>query len=143
MAEIIDLDELVPDDIVFKYRGQQYTMAGDIDTETVFRLFRMYAEFAEENEDADAAERTTIKVKEFLLQLFQQRMPDLEALPFGVKSMPLVMQQVLSGLGVDATADPPPPPPPAPGGKTSTKRTRTGAAAKTRTSPRSRGSRSS
>ena len=117
MAEIIDLDALVPPDIIFKYQGRDFTLPGDISTEAVFGLFRMYQELqtaqTEESEDqAEELTRIVNRILDMLLGLFKVRDPKLEGpLPFGVKALPIVMQNVLERLGVEVAATDPLPPP--------------------------------
>lgn len=117
MAEIVNLDELVPDDITFEFRGQTYPFPGDIDTETTFRLARMLRELgraeeaaSEQREDEAAQEeqeKLTLAVEGELLKLFQRRTPDLESLPFGATGFQVVLLHVLAALGFSAPADPP------------------------------------
>src|SRR5438105_2962391 len=46
-ARIVQLDDLVPDELVFNYRGTDYRLPGDIDTETTFRLQELLVEMGE------------------------------------------------------------------------------------------------
>lgn len=115
MAEVINLDELVPEDIEFRYRGETYTLPGDLSVEDVFRMFELFQTFASTQgkgkpEDAMKAVETLLAE---LLRLFQVRDPDLEGpLPFGVKALPIIMQKLLGQLGINVSADDPPPSPP-------------------------------
>lgn len=112
MAEIINLDELVPEDVVFKYQGKEYVLPGDISTESVFKLFKFFREMLEaqkpkddEELDTKEIEDTVTKLKAELLILFQERDPSLKDVPFGVSSMPIVMQTLLAKLGVEVTEE--------------------------------------
>lgn len=109
MAEIIKLDELVPEDIIFVYQGKEYTVPGDLDTETVFRIFKHLRAVLElrETREADGSipgedeiKRAAKSLHDLLLDIFKVRDPDLESLPFGAKSLPIVTEAVLSRLGV-------------------------------------------
>lgn len=116
MAKEIDLDALIPDDLEFHYRGETYTIPGDVDTETVLRMFRMFQllletrDLAQGAADADAKkfgakiDKAYEEINSILLTLFQVNQPHLTALPFGVAAMPHVIAGVLQLLGV--TADP-------------------------------------
>lgn len=117
MAEIINLDELVPEDVIFKYQGKEYVLPGDISTEAVFKLFKFFREMlaaqkpAEGEDDIDTkeVEDSVKKLKAELLSLFQERDPDLKEVPFGVSSMPIVMETLLKKLGVEITDEGNPP----------------------------------
>jgi hypothetical protein len=104
MAEVVDLDALIPDDIEFKHRGKSYMIPGDIPTQEVFKLYKLYLQLAEaetsEDADADAQEAATDRVKEGLLSLFQVLQPDMKQLPFGAMSLTIVLQTILLKLGV-------------------------------------------
>jgi hypothetical protein len=116
MAKEIDLDALIPDDLEFIYRGKTYSIPGDVDTETVLRMFRMFQllletrDLAQGAEDQDAKkfaakiDKAYDEINSILLTLFQVNHPQLESLPFGVAAMPHVIAGVLELLGV--TGDP-------------------------------------
>ena len=119
MAEIIDLDELVPDDIEYTWKGQTYVLPGDIDVATTFRLAKLLrkltaAEEALVGEDVteamhDECERITLDVEEELLKLMQARDATLEKLPFGVQGFRVLLMHVLMKLGFQATEPEPRP----------------------------------
>jgi hypothetical protein len=102
MPQIVELDELVPDDVVFRYKGTDYPIPGDIDVETTFRLLKLFqrAAEAEGSTDLDAREQVNIEVRDALLGLFQQRDPDLAELPFGVIAFRHVLSEVLQAMGL-------------------------------------------
>jgi hypothetical protein len=103
-AEIVDLDALVPDDIEFHYQGGTYVLPGDIATERVFQLFKLFKELLEAQKGDDVDPEDVVKavssVKRVLLELFQQRDPELKEVPFGTSALPIVMQKLLQRLGV-------------------------------------------
>jgi hypothetical protein len=130
VAEIIGMDELVPQDIEITYRGDTYKFPGDIDTETTFRLADMVvrltrAEIDEGTERIkelgsddhkkamDAQQKLTLEVQEELLKLLQRNHPDLETFPFGAKGFQALLGNVLTQLGF-GQAEPPDPPKPRP-----------------------------
>jgi hypothetical protein len=108
-AEIVDLDALVPDDIEFKYQGKTYTLPGDIETERVFQLFKLFRELLDAQQGTDVDPEDVVaavaNVKRVLLELFQQRDPELKEVPFGVSALPIVMQRLLQRLGVNVSED--------------------------------------
>lgn len=120
MAEIIDLDELVPDDIVFKYKGGEYTLPGDLRTEDTLKLYALLQRLAETEAKgtADELKRVITQTEAALLPLFQIHHPEMERLPFGATALGHVLRRVLALLGllqtVDAEAPTPVPPAPAP-----------------------------
>lgn len=118
MTKIINLNELVGEDIVFKY-GQpvkNYRLPGDIDVDTVFELFQMFTTISEikatdANEIVAEVKQKFDDITAQLLSLFQQRDPKLKSLPFGIRGTGVVLRTVLAELGVSVDqADPTPPP---------------------------------
>jgi len=107
MAEIINIDDLIPPDIELQYRGASYTIPGDLDTETVLRVFETFRQVLALS-SAGAGEVKTADIKkasetlrDLLLGVFQIRNPELTSLPFGSTSTPIVVQHLLRSLGVD------------------------------------------
>jgi hypothetical protein len=130
MAQITNLNELVPEDLVFVYGNPpvEYEIPGDLSGEIVFKLFRMFGDLSVLMRDAETLDedakvkdvrarvtRLSAQVDKTLLELFQIRTPDMTELPFGSRSMPIIIRDILRhlGLGVaDTDADPPKPPAP-------------------------------
>ena len=115
MTDIVDLDVLVPDDIVFKYRGEELAVPGDLKVPETLRLYKLLkqiadADAAEENEDAEL-ERTSALVQATLLDVFKIRQPDLTELPFGAVATRHVLQRILVSLGAIPDPEAPPDPP--------------------------------
>lgn len=119
MAQIVDLDVLVPEDVTFRFRGGDYTIPGDIDVEDTFRLLRLFNRSGElEDTVASLDEREQIEkeIRDALLDIFRQRDPDLAKLPFGVMALRHVLLEVLKAIGLEFVpaeggADPPKPGP--------------------------------
>lgn len=113
MPRVFELDEMVPEDIVFRYRGADYLIPGDLDTELVLRLYRMFGDLlaeptsGDEAEDESNAERIVLKVKEELLAIFQVLQPGMEKLPFGALGIRAVIRCILIALGVIAESPQP------------------------------------
>lgn len=112
----IDLDQVVPEDITFKYRGADYVLDGDLDTEDVLILARLLdqAQTAETAGDLAAVQKLNPKIKQELLRLFQVKDPKLEALPFGAVAYQHVIAEVLKLMGFVLVEEDPPAPTPAP-----------------------------
>lgn len=106
MAEI-NLDELIPEDLVFKYQGEAYAIPGDLDVDVAMRLFKMLQDQAkaEQTGDSKETERNLKQSRAFLLELFRERSPELDRLPFGINSTPVVIIEILKFLGVLAGSD--------------------------------------
>lgn len=117
-TEIIELDPLVPDEIEFRYQGKSYVLPGDVSVETTFQLQRLLVQLAAAEEDAlnnsngalDRQEKLTLQVEGVLLELFKQKDPDLESLPFGTYGFRVVLATVLTKLGFGEAEAPPDPP---------------------------------
>lgn len=101
-TQIVELDDLVPDAIDFRYQGKSYVLPGDITVETTFRLQKMLTALGEAEADpkkADEQEKLTLEVEQQLLELFRQKDPELESLPFGVVGFSYVLSHLLAKLG--------------------------------------------
>lgn len=118
MAKIIDLNELVGEDIVFKYGtpARNYAIPGDIEVVKVFELFEMFTSVnkLKSKKPEDLAVEVKQKFDDIqarLLALFQIRDPKLKVLPFGIKGTGIVLRNVLADLGVNVTETPQEPTP--------------------------------
>lgn len=111
MAEIIEVDALVPDDMEFRFRGGTYTLPGDISVTDTFRMQKLIVALAqaEEAENLPEQERLTLEVEAFLLGLFRLRNPELESLPFGSRGFTVVLGVILTKLGFGVPDENPPP----------------------------------
>lgn len=111
--EIVDLDELVPDDIAFKYRGKEWTIPGDLRTDQTLELYALLHRLAGAEAKGTAAELKRIigQTEKALLPIFQVHHPELTELPFGAAGLGHVLRTVLSLIGLlqDVTPDPPAP----------------------------------
>lgn len=119
MPQIIDLNELVPEDIVIRYGTPpvDYKLPGDMDVESVFRLFEMYRALAvtegDDNEVFDQLKTRFGDIRAELLKLFQVRDPKLAELPFGIRGIGALLRVILGQLGVTVSEETPTPPSPA------------------------------
>lgn len=120
MPEIIDLDELVPEDIVFKYRSTEYTIPGDLRTDQTLELFALLQRLAAAESTGKPGELKRIigQTEAALLPIFQVHQPEMEKLPFGAAGLGLVLRRVLWLIGLlqivepgDEEVDPPTPAP--------------------------------
>jgi hypothetical protein len=115
-TQIIELDDLVPDAIEFRYKGKSYILPGDITVETTFRLNKLLIALTEAEADPKKMaqqEKLTLEVEEVLLELFRQTDHELKSLPLGVVGFQHVLSFLLAKLGfgqqdVEDDADPPP-----------------------------------
>ena len=120
MAEIINLDDFIPEDIELVYKGESFFIPGDLDTEIVLKVFDTFRSAlalssSVEETDTKDIERTAKRLNDLLLSIFQIRNPELDGLPFGSVATPIVVQKLLKSLGVDLTREEvPDPPKPAP-----------------------------
>jgi hypothetical protein len=111
MAEIVQLDDLVPQDITFVYRGDEYHVPGDLDTETVFKIFQHLKGLTglrgDDGKAADdeAIRRASDNLRKILLDVFRIRQPDLETLPFGTRSQAIITERLLSLIGLPGVGE--------------------------------------
>jgi hypothetical protein len=121
MAQIIGLDEILGEDIVFDYHGVRFTFPADVGTELVWKLGDLYSKLTEQETKINVKEaegkahvaetsayRVTVTDTEAaLLEGFRVNHPDLENLPFGAGGFMVVLAHVLAKLGFLSTPDPP------------------------------------
>lgn len=108
--QVTVLDEAIPDDIIFEIKGQRLEVPGDLDTEEILSLYKLFRELTADQVDAnddEAVLRAAHKVDETLLALFKLRQPDLEKLPFGAVGKRAVIRKLLETMGVIRNADEP------------------------------------
>jgi hypothetical protein len=109
MPEIVNLDELVPEDITFVYQSKEYVVPGDLDTETVFKIFQHLKALLELRDadgglDEDGARRAAEAMGELLLNVFRIRQPDMRELPFGTRGRAIIAERLLDNIGVGGAA---------------------------------------
>jgi hypothetical protein len=113
MARIIELDALVPDDVVFQLNGKKYAVPGDPDVEMILRLIKLSARVGDaDNTVAKAGtpaamakaqktqEDAATELRDELLGLFQVRQPDMERLPFGMIALQHVLAELFREVGL-------------------------------------------
>lgn len=109
MAELIDMDALVPEDLEIKYRGQTYVFPGDIDVHTTFVLQDLLDAFiaAEASildgtptkAQKDAYKQAVIATEKELTALLRERDQEIEKFPFGATGFRVLLLQILMKLG--------------------------------------------
>ena len=112
----IELDGIVPEDLTFVFRGDEFTIDGDIDVEKTFDLIDVYqrAVVIDSDPNAEVADqrKVNIEMRDKLLALFQARDPELTTLPFGTIAYRHVLAEVLQSVGLQIVqVDPPKPKP--------------------------------
>lgn len=144
MTQIVDLDELVPEDITFSYRKQDYTIPGDLKTGDTLNLYALLIRLANAEAKGSASElkRIISQCETALLPIFQIHHPEMETLPFGAAGLGVVLRKVLELIGlleVGPAADPPLPAPPNRKQRRSTRtQTTPGSGSEKKTVPRQR-----
>lgn len=117
MPEIVDIDALVPDDVVFRYRQQEYTIPGDLKVGDTLELYALLQRLAHAEAKGTAAELKRIlgQCEAALLPIFKVHQPDMVELPFGAAGLGAVLRRVLELIGmletVSALEDDVPDPP--------------------------------
>lgn len=107
MPEIVDLDELVPEDITFKYHGGTYTIPGDLRVDQTLELYSLLQKLAKAEARGGAAELAKImrQVEAALLPIFQVHEPQMEQLPFGAAGLGHVLRRILVLIGLLEISD--------------------------------------
>lgn len=119
MPQIVDLNDLVPEDIIIRYGRPpvDYKLPGDMDVEAVFRLFEMFRALSvTEGNDEEVFGQLKGRfgdIRAELLKLFQVRDPKLKELPLGIRGTGALLRVILQQLGVSVTEDTPTRPSPA------------------------------
>lgn len=115
MPQIIDLNELVPEDIIIRYGSPpvDYRLPGDMDVEAVFRLFEMFRALSvtegDDDEVFDQLKGRFGDIRAELLKLFQVRDPSLVELPFGIRGTGALLRVILQQLGMSVSDEDPRP----------------------------------
>lgn len=140
MPEIVDIDELVPDDITFRYRKQEYKIPGDLRVAQTLELYALLRRLAAAEAKGTEAELKRIigQAEAALLPIFQVHQPDMVELPFGAAGLGVVLRKVLQLIGLlqeIEQGDVPDPPVPEPVKKPSSTRTRTKPGSTSKTKP--------
>lgn len=130
---IVDLRDYLPADITFVLPDGEWTMPGDVDNETVWRIYALLLDVADLPDDMtglrpperrktlERAQELDGHLADLLLGQFRRRHPDLQELPFLSRGSRLVAAELLKQLGfyqepdkdepVDPTTEPEPPRP--------------------------------
>ena len=72
--EVINLDELVPEDKVVQLKGDKYYIPADLSVESMLRLFKVFKRLEEDGENVENQEEAFRVAHD----LFTERQPDLE-----------------------------------------------------------------
>jgi len=108
----IELDPLVPEKIVFGYRGRDYTIDGDISVDATFDLIDLFTRLAQvDGGDVEAARQVNKEAEATLVALFQAEDDTIEELPFGAVGYRHVLGHVLEALGLQIVDEEPVAPP--------------------------------
>jgi hypothetical protein len=111
VPRIIDLDTVIPEDIIVRLNGEDYPLPGDIPVPDFLAISRATERLEEDPEVAE-------ELYEHILGLFRVRRPDLESVPMGARQL---MTLVFSLYDADPEPDGDPPrAEEAPAGKTTT-----------------------
>lgn len=96
MARIINLDEIVPENVIIKYRDVEYPIPGDPPLEYVFGLWDA-AQKAQESLPLAEQVEVMESVHARLLRVFQVADPSILHLPFGAQGL-VAVSNVLFGM---------------------------------------------
>jgi len=89
MAGIVNIDAVLPPDIVFVVGGEKFAIRGDIAARHAFAIQRLNQaqEDARTAEDVDAFLAAAAETHDYLLGLFREKSPKLEQLPWDLAQM--------------------------------------------------------
>jgi hypothetical protein len=93
----VDLSPLVPSDITVKLQvdGPEYLIPGDIPVPSMLTFLELENELEEvSNDDGEAIAGVIREMYDKLLELFQERQPDLEELPIHLPQIPTLIREV-------------------------------------------------
>lgn len=147
MAEIIDMDVLVPKDLEISYRDKTYRFPGDIDVETTFVLQELLEAFIAAEEPIITGSPTrpqratykkaTLAVEKELTALLRVRDEQIEKFPFGAVGFKVLLIQVLVklGFGFSGLGEEPPPLPKPQTGRKRTSRSKPSTTSRSRSKP--------
>lgn len=98
-SDIIDLDEILPDDKRVKLQGTIYTLPPEIPVELFLRINKM-------SDDGVAEDQQVGRLYEEILELFRYKQPDLEKLPLGLGQLMGAISQIYGNREADAPRPP-------------------------------------
>ncbi len=94
MARIIDLDEVLPADVVVRIEGAEYPLPADVPVPDYLAIARLIDEL----ESAEAQEQSPVdrleELYERVLDLFRLKTPDLKELPLGPRRLGELVLQI-------------------------------------------------
>lgn len=100
---IIDLDAVLPDALVVRVGGEEYTLPGDIPVPDYLELARLFEALGDE--PGEGEEPPLAELYEFVLELFQRENPGLESLPIGPRRLGRLVLMIYTGAA-DSDDDP-------------------------------------
>jgi len=145
MAKLIRLNEVLPQDLEVEIevagKLQRFVLPGDLTTVQIFGLIELFQEALKAEEVEDTAAQivamrdAAAKLDTYLLDLFKERQPDMERLPFGRVGSRALVAEILTNfgfsmLGPDTPDDEPDPTPGKPKPKRSPRSTGSSRSAK-------------
>ena len=92
---VVDLDRLVPD-LVFQYGGERYTISGDPPVEVLLELQDLAVELDGGQADEERTGEIARRFVEIVGDLFRDRDPSLERLPFGVVQCQRIVEELVA-----------------------------------------------
>lgn len=115
-AKVIDLRDFIPTDIIFILPGdEEYAIPGDVDNKTAWELYGLLLDAAKipdvmidepgARRTLEAVQKIDARMQEILLGLFQQRHPDLTAVPGGAKASRVYAHTLLTTIGFLSDSD--------------------------------------
>jgi hypothetical protein len=92
---IIDLDSVLPDSLVVKLGGEEYSLPGDIPVPDYLELARLFEALGDE--PVEGEEPPLAQLYELVLELFQRENPGLESLPIGPRRLGRLVLMIYTG----------------------------------------------
>lgn len=93
--KIIDLDAVMPESLIVKMGGEEYSLPGDIPVPDYLELSRLFENLAEVPEDGE--EPALLQLYELVLELFQRENPGIEELPIGPRRLGRLVLMLYTG----------------------------------------------
>jgi hypothetical protein len=95
---VVNIDALLPPDIVFVVAGQDYRLRGNIEAAHAFKIMRLQEQQDAARESSDLTEfmLSAQTLHDYLLDLFREKQPKIEELPWDMSQMNRIASVILA-----------------------------------------------
>lgn len=97
--KVVDIDAVVPDAIGFRIDGEIYELPGDIPVPTYLQLAELFDRVDDRDTAGEDRAAAMQDIYDLLLELFQDRNPNLDTIPVGPRRAAVIVMALYNGDG--------------------------------------------